>query len=84
MKKIIRNTKAYVRDNIKMDIGEIGQSGMDWINLAQDRDQWRGLVNTVIHLRWSLNVREFLSSCSRWQHLREGPATWSSILLREK
>jgi hypothetical protein len=38
-------------DNIKMDLGEIGWDGMDWIELAQDRDQWRALVNTVMNLR---------------------------------
>jgi hypothetical protein len=37
-------------DNIKMDLGEIGFGGVDWIGLAQDRDQWRTLVNTVINL----------------------------------
>jgi hypothetical protein len=31
-----------------MDLREIGWSGMDWIDLAQDRDQWRSLVNAVI------------------------------------
>jgi hypothetical protein len=31
--------------------GEIGWDGMDWINLAQDREQWRALVNTVMNLR---------------------------------
>jgi hypothetical protein len=42
-------------DNIKMDLGEIGWDGRDWIELAQDRDQWRALVNTVINpscLKW--------------------------------
>jgi hypothetical protein len=38
-------------DNIKMDLREIGWGGMDWIDLAQDRDQWRALVNTVMNLR---------------------------------
>jgi hypothetical protein len=38
-------------DNIKVDLREIGWSGMDWIHLAQDRDQWRALVNTVMDLR---------------------------------
>jgi hypothetical protein len=37
-------------DNIKIDLSEIGWDDMDWIDLAQDRDQWRALVNTVINL----------------------------------
>jgi hypothetical protein len=37
--------------NIKMDLREVGWDGMDWIDLAQDRDQWRALVNTVMNLR---------------------------------
>jgi hypothetical protein len=38
-------------DNIKMDLTEIGWGGIDWIGLAQDRDQWRTLVNRVMNLR---------------------------------
>jgi hypothetical protein len=38
-------------DNIKMDLREIGWDGMDWIHLAQNRNQWRALVNTVMNLR---------------------------------
>jgi hypothetical protein len=38
-------------DNVKMDLREIGWDDMDWIDLAQDRDQWRALVNTVMNLR---------------------------------
>jgi hypothetical protein len=38
-------------DSIKMDFREIGWDCMDWIDLAQDRDQWRALVNTVMNLR---------------------------------
>jgi hypothetical protein len=38
-------------DNIKMDLREIGWHGMDWIDLAYDRDQWMALVNTVMNLR---------------------------------
>jgi hypothetical protein len=49
-------------DNIKMDFREIYWGGMGWINLAQDRDQWRAIVNTVINLRVPENIGEFLSS----------------------
>jgi hypothetical protein len=38
-------------DNVRMDLREIGCGGMDWIDLAQDRDRWRALVNTVMNLR---------------------------------
>jgi hypothetical protein len=38
-------------ENIKIDLGEMGWDGMDWIELAEDRDQWRALVNTVMNLR---------------------------------
>jgi hypothetical protein len=38
-------------DYIKMNLREIGWDGMDWIELAQNRDQWRALVNTVMNLR---------------------------------
>jgi hypothetical protein len=38
-------------NNIKIDLRELGCDGMDWIDLAQDRDQWRTFVNTVTNLR---------------------------------
>jgi hypothetical protein len=39
-----------VVDNIKIDLLEIGWSGVDWIGLAQDRDKWKALVNAVMNL----------------------------------
>jgi hypothetical protein len=38
-------------DNIKMDLREMVWDGVDWIDMAQDREQWRALVNTVLNLR---------------------------------
>jgi hypothetical protein len=38
-------------DNIKLHLREIGWDGMDWIHVAEDMDQWRALVNTVMNLR---------------------------------
>jgi hypothetical protein len=47
-----------------MDLREIGWDGVDWIDLAQDRDQWRALVNTVMNLRVPKNAENFLSGCT--------------------
>jgi hypothetical protein len=50
-------------DNIKIDLREIRWDGMDWIDRAQDRDQCRALVNTVMNLRVLQNAGKFFSSC---------------------
>jgi hypothetical protein len=50
-KRPLRRPKRRWVDNIKMYLIEIGWDGMGWIDLAQDRDQWRVLVNTVMNLR---------------------------------
>jgi hypothetical protein len=47
-------------DNIRMDLEEIGWDDADWIDVVQDRDQWRALVNMVMNLRLSLNSGKFL------------------------
>jgi hypothetical protein len=50
-KRPLRRPRRRWVDNVKIDLRKIGWDGMDWIKLAQDRDQWRALVNTVINLR---------------------------------
>jgi hypothetical protein len=45
-----RPTRRWV-DNIRMDLVEVGWGDVDWIGLAQDRDMWRALVNSVLNLR---------------------------------
>jgi hypothetical protein len=74
-------------DNIIMDLREVGWEGMNWIDLAQDRDQWRALVNTVMNLQVQLNARKFLSSCticgfSRRAQLRKSVLLISSSHVR--
>jgi hypothetical protein len=50
-KRSLGRPRSRWADNIKMDLTEIGWDGIDWIDLPQDMDQWRALVNTVINLR---------------------------------
>ena len=49
-KRPLGRPKRRWEDNIKMDLQEVGGGG-DWMELAQDRDRWRALVNTVMNLR---------------------------------
>jgi hypothetical protein len=65
-------------DNIKMDLREIGWDDADWIELAQNRDQWRALVNTVMNLRVPKNCWEFPEWLHNWKLLRKGSAPYVS------
>jgi hypothetical protein len=47
----LRRRRRRWKDTIKMDLRETGFGDVDWINLGQDRDRWRALVNTVMDLR---------------------------------
>ena len=46
-----RRPRCRWEDNIEVDLQEVGYGVMDWIDLAQDRDRWRTLVNAVMNLR---------------------------------
>jgi hypothetical protein len=50
-KTLLGRPKHRWVDNIKMNLRETEGAGRDWIDLAEDRDQWRVLVNTVMNLR---------------------------------
>jgi hypothetical protein len=50
-KRPLGRPRCRQEDNIKMDLREIGWDGMHWIDIAQDRDQWRALVNMAMNLQ---------------------------------
>jgi hypothetical protein len=51
-------------DNIRMDLGEVGWSDVDWIDLAQDRNRWRAVVNSVLNLQVPRNAGKLSSGLS--------------------
>jgi hypothetical protein len=50
-KRLLGRSRRTWMDNIEIDLREIEWDGVDWIDLAQDRDQWRAFVDTVMNLR---------------------------------
>jgi hypothetical protein len=64
-KKSMGRPRRIWENTIKMDLQEVGCGGMDWIELAQDRDRWRALMNEVINLRILYNAGDFLTSCKQ-------------------
>ena len=61
-KRPIGRPRRRWEDNIEMGLQEMGCGGMDWIELAQDRDRWWALVSTVMSFRVPQNVGNFLTS----------------------
>jgi hypothetical protein len=55
-KETTGKTKAWVENGIRMNLGEIGLGGVDWIRLAQDRERWRAVVSAVMDV-WILAPR---------------------------
>ena len=51
VKRILGRPRLRWKDNIKMDLKEIGCGGVNWIQLAQDRDRWQALMNAVMNIR---------------------------------
>jgi hypothetical protein len=50
-KRLLGRSRHRCMDNIRMDLEEVGWGDVDWIGLAQDRNRWRALVNSVLNLR---------------------------------
>ena len=50
-KRPLWRPRSRWEDNMKMDLQEVGCRAMDWIELAQDRERWRALVNAAVNLR---------------------------------
>ena len=61
-KRPLERSRRRWEDSIKMDLQEVGFGGMDWMELAQDMDRWRTLVNAVINLRVPYNAGNFVTS----------------------
>jgi transcription termination factor 2 len=50
-KRLLGRPRRRWVDNIRMDLGEVGWGDVDWIGMAQDRNRWRALINSVLNLR---------------------------------
>jgi hypothetical protein len=50
-KRALGRSRSWWVDNIRMDLGELGWGDAEWIGLAQDRNRWRVLVNSVLNIR---------------------------------
>jgi hypothetical protein len=61
-KRPLERARHRWEDNIKIGLQEVGCGGMDWMELAQDRNRWRVLVNGAMNLRVPQNAGNFLTS----------------------
>jgi hypothetical protein len=72
-KRPLGRPKSRWVDNIKIDFRDIGGDGVDWIDMTQDRNQWRALVNTVLNLQVPRNTG-ILEWLHNWRFLKKGSA----------
>jgi hypothetical protein len=77
VRKPLGRARHRWKDNIKVDLRQIGWGGKDWIDLAQDRDQWRAHVNKVIN--YKLHRMLLISLMPEWL-LKKNPAPWSYLV----
>ena len=62
-KRLLGRPRRRWDDNNKMDLQEVGCGGMDWIELTQDRNSWRALVNAEMDILVPQNASNFLTRC---------------------
>ncbi|KAJ4446880.1 hypothetical protein ANN_13580 [Periplaneta americana] len=77
-KRALVRPRRRWEDNIKMDLREVGYDGRDWINLIQDRDQWRAYVRAAMNFRVPLKARDGVTGEWRKLHNTELHALYSS------
>jgi hypothetical protein len=68
-KRPLRRPRCRWVDNIRLDLGEVGWSDVDWICQAKDRNRRRALVNSVANLRGSMKCWETIKWPNNWWHL---------------
>jgi hypothetical protein len=73
-KRLLGRPRRRWVDNIRMDLGEIGWNGVDWIDVAQDRDQSKAVVNTVTEPSGSIKCWEIHEWVHNWRLHKNGSA----------
>jgi hypothetical protein len=81
LEKLKGRRRRRWKDNIRMDLREVGWKGVDWIHIYQDRDQWQALVTMVMI---SLKGLGFLEELSDYLLLKKEFDAWSELISRNK
>ena len=75
-KKPLGSSRRRWEDNIKMDLQEVGFGIMDWIELAQERDSWRTVVNVIMNLRIPFYAENIFTKLRTGELLMKDYAPW--------